>query len=241
MTGAPSSPNAAGASPASAMNPLQNARTSANASEGAKPQTVDAKSAKSSAPKLKLRVAHQVPGRLRMKVSSAKGNPELLKQIGETFSAIPGIERVSVNPATGSVVLHYDTDRHNEFRGGFDRHYQSTTAQFCRPPNTEIDVLARKVADEADFLAQNSHSAKAVVDIFKKFDREIKLASGNMVDLKIVLAMGIIGFTVFEVGASAATPIWLTLTIFTVNHAIEMHQPYRQEATVNAPVVFKTR
>jgi len=46
-----------------------------------------------------------------MKVASAKGNPELLKQIGETFGTIPGIERVSVNPATGSVVLHYDTDR----------------------------------------------------------------------------------------------------------------------------------
>jgi Heavy metal associated domain 2 len=83
---------------------------------------------------MKLHVAHQVPGRLRMKVSSAKGNPELLKQIGETFSAIPGIERVLVNPATGSVVLHYDTDSHDEFRGEFDRHYQSTIAQCCSPP-----------------------------------------------------------------------------------------------------------
>jgi hypothetical protein len=102
-------------------------------------------------------------------------------------------------------------------------------------------VLANKIADEADFLAQNSLSAKAVVDIFKKLDREIKLASGNMVDLKIVLALGIIGITVLEVGASAATPIWLTLTIFTVNHAIEMHQPYRQAAAVSAPVVIKSR
>jgi hypothetical protein len=98
-------------------------------------------------------------------------------------------------------------------------------------------VLANKIADETDFLAQNSLSAKAVVDIFKKLDREIKLASGNMVDLKVVLALGIIGITVLEVGASAATPIWLTLTIFTVNHAIEMHQPYRQ----GAPVVIKSR
>jgi hypothetical protein len=109
-----------------------------------------------------------------------------------------------------------------------------------QPPNTELDVLARKIEDEADFLAQNSHSARMVVDLFKKFDREIKLTSGNVVDLRIVLALGIIGITVFEVGASAATPIWLTLTMFTVNHAIEMHQPYRQAATVSAPVEFKT-
>ena len=176
-----------------------------------------------------------------MKVASAKGNPELLKQIGETFGTIPGIERVSVNPATGSVVLHYDTDRHDEFHGGLERHYQSAGIQCCSPPNTEIDVLANKIADEADFLAQNSHSARAIVDLFKKCDREIKLASGNMVDLKIVLAIGIIGVTVLEVGATTATPIWLTLMIFSVNHAIEMHQPHRQAAAVTAPVVIKAR
>jgi len=240
MTTAPSSPPAAGASSASVTEPRQTARV-ANAREGSAPRTVDAKRTKASATKLKLHMAHQVPGRVRMKVASAKGNPELLKQIGETFSTIPGIERVSVNPATGSVVLHYDTDRHDEFHGGLERHYHSAGVQCCSPPNTEIDVLANKIADEADFLAQNSLSAKAVVDIFKKLDREIKLASGNMVDLKIVLALGIIGITVLEVGASTATPIWLTLTIFTVNHAIEMHQPYRQAAAVSAPVVIKTR
>ncbi len=240
MTTAPSSPPAAGASSASATEPRQTAHI-ANAREGSAPRTVDAKRTKGSATKLKLHVAHQVPGRVRMKVASAKGNPELLKQIGETFSTIPGIERVSVNPATGSVVLHYDTDRHDEFHGGLERHYHSAGVQCCSPPNTEIDVLANKIADEADFLAQNSLSAKAVVDIFKKLDREIKLASGNMVDLKIVLALGIIGITVLEVGASTATPIWLTLTIFTVNHAIEMHQPYRQAVAVSAPVVIKTR
>ena len=240
MTTAPSSPPAAGTSSASATEPRQTARV-ANAREGSAPRTVDVKRTKGSTTKLKLHVAHQVPGRVRMKVASAKGNPELLKQIGETFGTIPGIERVSVNPATGSVVLHYDTDRHDEFHGGLERHYQSAGIQCCSPPNTEIDVLANKIADEADFLAQNSRSARAIVDLFKKCDREIKLASGNMVDLKIVLAMGIIGVTVLEVGATTATPIWLTLTIFSVNHAIEMHQPHRQAAAVSAPVVIKAR
>ena len=36
--------------------------------------------------------------------------------------------------------------------------------------------------------------------------------------------MGIIALTVFEVGATAATPVWVTLAIFTVNHFIEMHE-----------------
>ena len=51
----------------------------------------------------------------------------------------------------------------------------------------------------------------------------IKLATNNTIDLKIVLALAIIGLTVTEVGATAATPVWVTLAIFTINHFIEMH------------------
>ncbi len=83
--------------------------------------------------KLKLSIAHQVPGRVRMKIPSAKGNPELLQQISETFAVIPGIEHVTANPLTGSVVLHYDVDRHHEFHGrlqpGARRRRRSTTSQ----------------------------------------------------------------------------------------------------------------
>ncbi len=67
--------------------------------------------------KMNLKIEHQVPGRVRMKIPAGKGNPELLKQISEVFGVIPGVEEIVVNPATGSVVLHYDTDRHDEFHG----------------------------------------------------------------------------------------------------------------------------
>jgi len=61
-------------------------------------------------PKMNLKIEHQVPGRVRLKIPAGKGNAELLKQISEVFGVIPGIEEVTVNPRTGSVVLHYDTD-----------------------------------------------------------------------------------------------------------------------------------
>jgi hypothetical protein len=173
--------------------------------------------------KLKLQIAHQVPGRVRMKIPGAKGNPELLQQISETFGVIPGIEQITVNPATGSVVLHYDAERHDEFHGTFQQHYHQAQGASSHPPSTEIDDLARRIEDEAEFLARNSETARAVVDFVKKVDREIKLATNNTIDLKIVLAVGIIGVTVLEVGATAATPVWVTLAIFTLNHFLEMH------------------
>ncbi|WP_428990889.1 HMA2 domain-containing protein [Methylocapsa aurea] len=181
---------------------------------------------------LKLEIAHRTPGRVRMKIPSAKGDSELLREIAETFGVIPGIERVAVNPTTGSVVLHYDTDHHSAFN---DRLATRLRAEDVSHPSTEIDDLARKIQSEAEFLAGHSEGAKAIVDFFKGLDREIKVASNNCVDLKIVLAVGIIGLTVFEVGASAATPVWLTLTVFTLNHFIDLHhQPMER-----APVIFK--
>jgi hypothetical protein len=187
---------------------------------------------------LKFDVAHQVPGRVRMKVPGAKGNPEMLKQIADTFAAIPGIEEITVNPHTGSLVMRYDTDQHDEFHDHFHRHHGHQALGY-QPPATEIDGLARKIEEEAEFLAQNSETARAVVDFFKKVDREIRSATDNNVDLKIVLAVGIIGLTVFEVGASAATPVWVTLTLFTLNHVIEMHRSHAEVDTATAPVIVK--
>jgi Heavy metal associated domain 2 len=166
---------------------------------------------------MNVQVAHQVPGRIRLKVPGVKDNPELIDQIKQMFHVIPGIEDVTVNPTTGSVVLLYDTDRHDEFHGHLEHH----TGGHERPPTNEIDALASKIEQEAEYLAEHSHAARVIVDYFKHFDEQIKLATGNVVDLKIVLALGIAGFTIFEVGASAATPVWVTISIFALNHMIQ--------------------
>lgn len=182
--------------------------------------------------KLKINVAHQVPGRVRMKIPEGKGNLKLLQQTAESFAAIPGIERITVNPATGSVVMHYDVDQHHEFHDHFQRH---VSPEHCAP-TTELDEFAHRIEQEAEFLARHSDSARFVVDFFKKFDRDLRVATNNSVDLKIALALGLIGFTLFEVGATAATPVWVTLTLFTLNHVVEMHA---RQVPVGAPVVVK--
>src|SRR5271167_808166 len=109
--------------------------------------------------KMNLKIEHQVPGRVRMKIPAGKGNVELLKQISETFAAIPGIEEVTVNPTTGSVVLHYDIDRHDEFHGSFRGHYDAHAAAHgaangrMHGADTELDKLTNSIEAEAEFLA----------------------------------------------------------------------------------------
>jgi hypothetical protein len=171
--------------------------------------------------KLSLKVEHQIRGRIRLKIPAGKRNPELLAQIKETFAVIPGIEHITVNPMTGSLVLHYDEDRHDAFHGDLAQHLPPAH----RPPANEFDEMARKFEEEAEFLAEHSQTARAVVDFFKEVDNQIKLSTGNLVDLKIVMAAGIIGITILGVGPNAATPVWVTLVVFSLNHFIEMHPP----------------
>jgi len=183
----------------------------------------------------RLQIAHQVPGRIRMKIPSAKGNPEQLEAYRHTLNQIPGIEQVDVNPETGSIVLKYDPDQHDDFHAGFHDHCtRHHGVPHPRPPTNEIDALANKIEQEAEFLAQHSESARAVVDFCKRTDREIKLATGNVLDLKMVLAIGVIGITVLEVGATAATPVWVTLSLFGLNHFIEMQSERLEQGSADA-------
>jgi hypothetical protein len=175
-----------------------------------------------------------------MKIPSAKGNPEQLEEYKQTLSLIPGIEQVEVNPDTGSIVLKYDPDQHDDFHAGFHHHcnqHHGNGAAHHRPPTSEIDALANKIEQEAEFLAEHSETARAVVDFCKRTDREIKIATGNVLDLKMVLAIGVVGFTIFEVGATAATPVWVTLSLFGLNHFIEMQtEQLEAQAAGSVPV-----
>lgn len=186
--------------------------------------------------KSKLQIAHQVPGRIRMKIPAAKGDPVQLEAYKQTLSLIPGIEQIEVNPDTGSIILKYDPDRHDDFHAGFHHHCNQHHGAHHRPPSNEIDALANKIEEEAEFLAEHSDAARVVVDFCKRADREIKVATGNVLDLKMVLAIGVVGFTVFEVGATAATPVWVTLSLFALNHFIEM-QAEQMEARAAAAAV----
>lgn len=203
---------------------------------GAKDAKVKKKKKRKS--KAKLEIAHQTSGRVRLKVAAGKNDPGLLKQIAESFSAIPGMERITVSPVTGSIILNYNEDNQKAFN---DRLMHNLIAQGSAPMiGSEFEELARKIENQAEFLAERSKTARAVVDFFKRLDREIKVATHNVVDLKIVIAVGVIVLTILEVGANAATPIWLTLSIFTFNHFVELHNPVDLEtAPVKAPVVFR--
>ncbi|HML09241.1 MAG TPA: hypothetical protein VK432_00170 [Stellaceae bacterium] len=178
------------------------------------------------------RIEHRVRGRIRMKIPHARLNPEILELYRETFATIPGIQSVNTKPDSGSIVIHYDPNREHEFEHHFQqrsREHLHMVTEEPAPPKDEVDALAGKIAAEAEFLAAHSKFARSTVDFCKAVDRELKLATGNNIDLKIVLAVGLAGYTFLEIGGAAATPMWVTLALFSLNHFVELHTDHRAE------------
>lgn len=176
------------------------------------------------------RIAHYVPGRMRLKVPNGKGDDILLEEIRQALAIVPGIHDVEINGATGSVTIHYCTDTHPELHASIDQH-QELFSVAHRPPATKLDEMTSVIEQEAEFLAEHSHTARVIVDFCADLDEKVKKATGNAVDLKVLVPLGLAAITFVEIGATAATPVWVTIGLFSLNHFIELqaHQVRRDE------------
>ena len=168
-------------------------------------------------------VAHATPGRIRLKVPAARQNPVLLGQIKAAFEKHPGIDSIEVREASGSVIIAYDPAHHPDVETLFSSMGEKHNAPVIMPPPTEIDDITAKVAEEAEFLAEHSALARMIVDQVKQLDQMIKRLTGNNIDLKILVPITLATVTFLEIGALGPTPMWVTLTIFSINHFVAMH------------------
>jgi cation transport ATPase len=182
------------------------------------------------------KIAHQVPGRMRLKVPGAKGDPELLEEIRQTLTSVPGIHDVEINDTTGSVTIHYCAETHPELHKSIDGH-QQVFAVAHHAPSTKLDEMTNMIEQEAEFLAEHSHAARIIVNFCADLDQKVKQATGNSVDLKVLVPLGLAAVTFVEIGATAATPVWVTIGLFSLNHFIELqaHQASREDAEQTAP------
>lgn len=51
---------------------------------------------------------HHVPGRMRVRVRHLKGNREAGRRLCARLRLLGGVRQAAANPATGSIIVHYD-------------------------------------------------------------------------------------------------------------------------------------
>ena len=172
-------------------------------------------------------VAHHTKGRLRLRVPSAKGDTAALEEIRNSLSPIFGVREVIVNEAIGTITVHYDPNLHVDFQKHLNEaggsHQDRLHVPPPAPPVSEVDEAMEMLEKEAEFLSSHSHSAKVLFDLLRKFDVGLKRATGNNIDLKVLAPLGLAAYAFIEMGFEAATPVWLTLGVFSFNHFVTLH------------------
>lgn len=188
------------------------------------------------------RVVHHVKGRIRVKLHDAKGNHRFLESVQQSLSPVAGVRNVDVNSATGSIVVHYDETMLPDFAQTLANHGESEDLFSLEPAElSEVDAIANKLQREAQFLAQHSEVARSAVDFVSQIDQALKQATGNTVDLKVLLPLGLAIFAFLELESDITTPLWLTLGIFSFHSFVSLHHPAGHHTEMDSSEVVQAQ
>lgn len=174
------------------------------------------------------KVVHHVPGRIRIRVPSAKRSPGLLNEIKQSISSATGVGQIEVHPTTSSIIVHYrrEAGHPDRFQDALTQKGHSSGLFDLAPPDVSGAAdMEKKVKEEADFLASRSELARHVVDATKSLNAEIKRVSDNTLDLNVLVPGALAVYSAFYLGAELSTPLWVTLGIFSFNSFVALHPP----------------
>lgn len=161
---------------------------------------------------------------MRIRVPSAKGDPQALEEIRRNLASVLGVNTVDVNEAIGTLTISYDATRHVDFEQHLANEQHQEHVSFASEPKLgELSSIEDLFTKETEFLATHSHTAQALMDWVNKLDRGIKQSTGNAVDLKVIAPLALAAGIFLELGIAASTPVWLTLSLFSFNHFIDIH------------------
>jgi hypothetical protein len=168
-------------------------------------------------------IVHHIPGRLRVKLPSLRGDAASLEQVREILLPVDGIWDVTVNPLTGSVLIIYDP-QDDEFLKQLESYARENFGlAFLASESTTRGADAE--ARAAYVPAGPSEAARVVAGLFRQLDEKIKISTDNNLDLKTLLPLGLASLAVLKLGSKAATPMWLTLGIFAFSSFVALNAP----------------
>lgn len=160
-----------------------------------------------------LKVVHALPGRVRLKVAKFKGKPALARRAEEKLAKVPGIKQVEAKPGTGSLLIHYDTDR--LFSLGSLEILSATLGELF--PEIEVATLMGGLLalTENSGAGTGSAIAAGITDSFGSLNTGIGKITGGL-DLKILVPVALIflGLRGLWTSEEAISPSWSNLLWF---------------------------
>jgi hypothetical protein len=142
-----------------------------------------------------------MPGRLRLKIRSMKGDTVYFASLRDRLAQFPLVHRVDVNPMTGSILIGHG-----------------------------LEVTPEAAAAVADYAAQSGlfrlsipavgHApvARTITETFTSVDRRIRGFTTGDLDLPTVTTLGLVGFGLFQIGkGNVVAPAWYVVFWYAMN------------------------
>jgi hypothetical protein len=138
-------------------------------------------------------IAHQLPGRIRLRIPEKRGDDAFFRQLREVAGSVPGIRQVEVNHRTGSVLVLHDPD---------------------------VPLLA--MSEAVGLRLETDTGTRPIVEQvgggLQQIDTALRSVAGGQLDLRGVALIGLLGFGLYqlargEVLAPAATLFWYAFAL----------------------------
>jgi hypothetical protein len=168
-------------------------------------------------------IAHVSTGRIRVRIPSMRGNGDYFSRVEEFLSPLPGVEKVAVNPLTGSVLVLHSIE------------VQSADDLKSVAAYSEISGLFKLVVSDLS----SAPRAQGIAGFFARLDEKLKVASGGAVDIPSLAVLGLLGMTIVQVSQGAVavpavTALWYASSILTYQVSKQQIEAPRAQADVSA-------
>jgi hypothetical protein len=143
-------------------------------------------------------LVHRTPGRLRLKIPSRKGDISYFASLGKQLSGLDGVDKVMVNPLTGSALFIHNANR-------------AMIAEYAMANN----LFSLKRLDSYPTGLQ-----QRVSETFNGFNAQMKVLTCGEIDMGGLAFLALLGAGIYQIsrGNIAAIPwyaaFWYALNIF---------------------------
>lgn len=165
------------------------------------------------------RIAHHIPGRLRIVIPAARRNLGLLVRAAGEIEKLTGVQSVDVNPAAGSLVVRYAREQNDLTLA------VRALGEGLQLFELALEELGGPSATRHRIDKRGSELGRELLTAAKVLNRELKIATGGVVDLRLLVPLGTAGLTALNAQrANGPTPLWLTLLTFAFNSFVALHR-----------------
>lgn len=175
------------------------------------------------------KVASHVPGRLRLKLHPQGRDQAAMDDLQTQLQSLPGIDDVRLNPAAGSVTVHYDRTHHS----------MAGILGFLEDLDVVVDSIAHLPSLENGTTVTESHgTAPAFITAINDLNQRLRKTTGLPIDLKQLLPLAFAGAGFWSIARRGLmidrVPGWLLLW-FAFDIFVKLHSERDNRSATGLP------